>query len=40
MSLTLTRFEADGTPAYGACGEREKPFLECHAGGSEPGPRG
>ena len=40
VSLTLARFEADGTLAYGACGERETPFLECHAGGSEHGPGG
>ena len=38
VSLTLARFEADGTLAYGACGERETPFLECHAGGPEQGP--
>lgn len=40
VSLTLARFEADGTLAYGACRERETPFLECHAGGSEHGPGG
>ena len=35
VSLTLTRFEEDGTLSYGACGKRETPFLECHAGGLE-----
>ena len=30
VSLTLTRYEADGTLSYGACGERETPYLECH----------
>ena len=35
VSLTLTRFEEDGTLSYGACGERETPFLECHAGALE-----
>ena len=40
VSLTLARFEADGTLGYGACGERETPFLECHADGSEHGPGG
>ena len=38
VSLTLARFEADGTLACGAGGERETPFLECHARGSEHGP--
>lgn len=35
ISLTLTRFEEDGTLSYGACGKRGTPFLECHAGGPE-----
>ena len=35
VSLTLTRFEEDGALSYGACGERETPFLECHVGGLE-----
>ena len=39
-STTLARFEADGTLACGAGGERETPFLECHARGSEHGPGG
>ena len=30
VSLTLTRYEADGTLSYGACGERDTPYLECH----------
>ena len=40
VSLTLARFEADGTLSYGACGERETPFLECHVGGLERDPGG
>ena len=35
VSLTLARFEEDGTLSYGACGKRGTPFLECHAGGLE-----
>ena len=40
VALTLTRFEVDGRLRYGACGERETPFLECHAGGLEREPDG
>ena len=40
VSLTLAWFEADGRLRYGACGERETPFLECRAGGLERGPGG
>ena len=30
ISLTLTHYEADGTLSYGACGEWDAPYLECH----------
>lgn len=30
ISLTLTRYEADGTLPYGGCGERATPYRECH----------
>ena len=32
VSLTLTRYRADGTLNYGACAEPGAPLLECHGG--------
>ena len=32
VSLTLTGYRTDGTLNYGACGEREAPFRDCHGG--------
>ena len=32
VSVTLTRYEDDGTLRFGGCGERDAPFLECHRG--------
>ena len=32
VSLTLTHYGVDGTLSYGACGEQDAPYLECHVG--------